>query len=566
MRYGEKVRKVNVRKSRGREFVVEVPKIREPDYDHKIHEKVAAEAAGTEHVSDKYIDKNFLKKLNETDRVIAKTKEDAIAGAHILSALHLLYRIYGNKLYGNSPERIAENIGYKVDKEDEKLFKKAVGIMEWLSGKYPKEGHVILHSPEDIEKNLDEVATKIALDLHVTDPQEKELIKKYILAATKTARAIASAISKANPTSGAETRKITKRALQLEKDDLLELYNIRRKLGEKERGEDPHSWYPTEIKDDIQEIKRKELEEKRRLEEERRRREEEERKRQEEMKRKEIELEKQKAHELLEKFAAEKDDKKRQELAKQMDEIVKHPETWEELAKVKPEWVKRYIESEIRLSGEVSDTGKVLHLWKRANVPLSVIAKVKPEWVKRYIESEILFSRDVSDTGKVLHLWKRANVPLSVIAKVHPEWAKEYIEEQIKAGKDPKEFLEAEKGLLEREFMEEFLKQHGYLKEVEEKAKEIKEKAAEIEGTGENVGIERVKVDVLSTIKALEFADFSEKAIEKATNELKEKLKLVLSNGPNDDVIYSAGLYAYLLDKLEKKDTEKLEALKEFLS
>ena len=498
MRYGEKVRKVNVRKSRGREFVVEVPKIREPDYDHKIHEKVAAEAAGTEHISEKYLDKDFIKKLNETERVIAKTKEDAIAGAHILSALHLLYRIYGNKLYGNSPERIAENIGYKVDKEDEKLFKKAVGIMEWLSGKYPKEGHVILHSPEDIERNIDDIVTKIALDLHVTDPQERELLKRYVLAATKTARAIASAISKANPTSSAETYKITKKALQLERDKLIELYNIRRKLGEKKRGEDPHKRYPKEIEGDIQTIKNRELEEQRRLE-------------------------KQKALELLEKFTAEKDDKKRQELAKQIGELIKHPETWEELAKTKPEWVKDWVETDIWISDDMDGSEKT----------------------ERLLED---------------------GVPLSVIAKVHPEWAKEYIEEQIKAGKDPKEFLEAEKGLLEREFMEEFLKQHGYLKEVEEKAKEIKEKAAEIEGTGENVGIERVKVDVLSTIKALEFADFSEKAIEKATNELKEKLKLVLSNGPNDDVIYSAGLYAYLLDKLEKKDTEKLKALREFLS
>lgn len=69
-----------------------------------------------------------------------------------------------------------------------------MGIVEWVSGKYPKEGHVILPSPDDIERNIDDIATKMAADLGATTLEEKEMIKKYILSATRVGRTIANAI------------------------------------------------------------------------------------------------------------------------------------------------------------------------------------------------------------------------------------------------------------------------------------------------------------------------------------------------------------------------------------
>ncbi|WP_209475995.1 hypothetical protein [Thermococcus stetteri] len=132
MRYGEKVHRALIRKSRGRELVVEVPKIVEPDDDHKMYEEEAAKAAGIPHLKPQYMDRKLPNKIKNSGKIIAKTQKDAIAGAHILSALHMLYGIYkqGMDKHTYSPERLAEKIGHVVDSEDEKHFKKAVGFFD----------------------------------------------------------------------------------------------------------------------------------------------------------------------------------------------------------------------------------------------------------------------------------------------------------------------------------------------------------------------------------------------------------------------------------------------------
>ncbi|ASJ09627.1 hypothetical protein A3L11_10440 [Thermococcus siculi] len=71
------------------------------------------------------------------------------------------------------------------------------------------------------------------------------------------------------------------------------------------------------------------------------------------------------------------------------------------------------------------------------------------------------------------------------------------------------------------------------------------------------------KVEVLSILQALEFADYSEKAREKALQKLSDRIAELSEEDPTPENLQKLGLYSYALEIIKAKRWEKIEKLRE---
>ena len=137
-----------------------------------------------------------------------------------------------------------------------------MGRIEWLTGKYPKKGNIILPSPDELDKNAEDIAVKIALDLGITDPKEKERIKEYVKAVAKTGKVIGKAIAADDPYEMRLAKVSGSEALNLEIENLAKQYIIREEIARKHHREQRvHKEYPPEIVGTINEYHKKVSEE-----------------------------------------------------------------------------------------------------------------------------------------------------------------------------------------------------------------------------------------------------------------------------------------------------------------
>ncbi|MBP1911867.1 hypothetical protein [Thermococcus stetteri] len=394
-----------------------------------------------------------------------------------------------------------------------------------------------------MEENLDDIALKVAADLGVTTPDEKEMIKEYIRSAVKVGRAIATAIHARKPKNPESTARTVNAAIEIEKEHLLKLYNIRRRIGIEKNQEDPHKAYPEHIREQIQRIIDAEMEEKRRIEEEKR------------MKAKKRVIEKlEEAKDLLPERA--------KNILKKLAEETP-PDIWAEVFSERDDLARATIEHIEALYRDKKDPQTIVEkLMKEYNVPPEVLAKIRPDLMKAYIDMVERANKRLSPQEIAEDLMgKHRNVSPGVLVRLRPDLIRAYIENM---DVDPKELIAKEKDEELREELMEFLEQHGFAKEIEE-IKKVEEEVKKVEEAGENITFEDARVDVLSIISGLEFAGFSEEAKERAVEILSSRIASLVENEPTPENLQVVGLYAYVLELIKRGEFERVKGIKNLI-
>ncbi|WP_054841352.1 hypothetical protein [Thermococcus peptonophilus] len=96
------------------------------------------------------------------------------------------------------------------------------------------------------------------------------------------------------------------------------------------------------------------------------------------------------------------------------------------------------------------------------------------------------------------------------------------------------------------------------------RSKKTKAKSKKKEPAAEKVNLppSDALLEVLSILQAFEFADYSEKAKEKALQKLSSMIEGLLKDKPTPENLLKLGLYAYAVELIRRGEFEKVEELK----